>query len=127
MLSCLKGHDFERILVLGHPGKLVKLAVGHWDTHSSRSPTPVSILTDLGERLFGRPLSKSTTAEGFFAILPAQERQELATTVARRVRMAVAQRLGVSTPVATVLIDMKGHFLGYDGDLTPWESIGERS
>ncbi len=37
VLDLLSRHAFRAVMLLGHPGKLAKLAAGHWDTHSSRS------------------------------------------------------------------------------------------
>ena len=41
MLDLSKNCDFDRLLILGHPGKLAKLTMGYWDTHSSRSGSAV--------------------------------------------------------------------------------------
>ena len=56
-------------LILGHPGKLAKLAVGQWDTHSARSPQAIEYLGRLYREVLGRPAPESLTAEGLFAAL----------------------------------------------------------
>jgi cobalt-precorrin-5B (C1)-methyltransferase len=126
VLDCLEPCGFTRILVLGHPGKLIKLAVHQWDTHSSRSANAASILSDFGEKKLGRRLPAALTAEGLFAALARKEREQLGRTMAREIRKAVVDRLGGSLEVATVLINMKGDVLGSDGDLTPWKGPDER-
>lgn len=120
MLDRAAEYDFARLLVLGHPGKLAKLAVGQWDTHSSRSSSAVPIVADLSDKILGRPFPESPTVEGLFAALPAEERGQLADALAGKVLQAVAQRVGGRFGVSTVLVNMQGELLGHDGDLAPW-------
>jgi cobalt-precorrin-5B (C1)-methyltransferase len=127
VLDSLEGYPFERILLVGHPGKLVKLAAGQWDTHSSRSKKAVSILEQNAVEILGHPLPELPTAEGLFAVLPRKESGLLAGTMARKIRMAVEDRVGETIAPAVVLIDMKGCWLGHDGDLTSWNRIPHRS
>ena len=78
----------SRVLpVLGHPGKLAKLAVGHWDTHSARS-APATVARSAGctaRSCGGRP-AESPTVEGIFAALEPAERTLLADALAGGVR-----------------------------------------
>jgi cobalt-precorrin-5B (C1)-methyltransferase len=110
----------DGLLILGHPGKLAKLPLGFWDTHSSRSASPVPSVIELGGRILERELSDSTTVEGVFAALSADEQTRLGDALAETVRSAVRQRLGDGIPVAAVLINLAGEKLGNSGDLTPW-------
>jgi cobalt-precorrin-5B (C1)-methyltransferase len=112
---------FRALLVLGHPGKLAKLADGQWDTHSARSQPPVEAMRRLG--LVGPEWDEATTGltvEGLFAALALPGRTHLAETLASRSRAAVSQRTGQRLPVAVFLVDMAGACLGHDGDLSPW-------
>ncbi|MCL6472077.1 MAG: cobalt-precorrin-5B (C(1))-methyltransferase CbiD [Firmicutes bacterium] len=43
---CLE-KDIERILIVGHVGKIVKIAAGYLDTHSSKTGSPVEMLQGL--------------------------------------------------------------------------------
>jgi cobalt-precorrin-5B (C1)-methyltransferase len=120
MLDLARSLGFERLLVLGHPGKLAKLSEGEWDTHSSRSRSAAPMVARLALEILGGAAVESPTAEGIFAALPAQKRQRLGDALAARVRSAVSHRLNDRLPVAVALVDMRGNLLGEDGDLSPW-------
>jgi cobalt-precorrin-5B (C1)-methyltransferase len=113
-------HPFTALLVAGHPGKLAKLAVGDWDTHSARSRGALGALDCVCGATLGRPAPQSTTAEGVFAALEPGERKRLADALAARIRAAVSHRVGRTLPAAVFLINMAGEALGSDGDLSPW-------
>lgn len=108
------------VLVLGHPGKLAKLAAGEWDTHSSRSRSALPFVARLAAEHLGCDLADVPTVEGIFAALPEIGRTRLGDLVAALVRKAVADRLGGAMTAAVVLVDMKGNVLGLEGDITPW-------
>ncbi|MGA2402595.1 MAG: cobalt-precorrin-5B (C(1))-methyltransferase CbiD [Syntrophobacteraceae bacterium] len=120
MLDCIADYDLAGLLVLGHPGKLAKLTAGQWDTHSSRSKSPVPIVAGFAEQLLKRPLRESQTVEGLFAVLPLQDRQRLAECLAGLVRQAVVQRIGGRLEVAVALVNMQAELLGCDGDFGQW-------
>jgi cobalt-precorrin-5B (C1)-methyltransferase len=129
---------FRGVLLVGHPGKLAKLAAGQWDTHSSRSAAATQYLGDLWAEVLGLPVSPSppgtrarvplpvgegriATVEGMLAALAAGQRDSLAAELARRVRQAVARRIHDRAGVAVLLVDMAGRRLGADGDFSPWQ------
>lgn len=111
---------FQRLLVVGHPGKLAKLAEGDWDTHSSRSRTGVSAIVRLGKEVLGGPLPDSRTAEGIFGQLFGPASRKLGDALARKIGQAIWLRVQRRFPVATALVDLRGRILGLDGDLCPW-------
>jgi cobalt-precorrin-5B (C1)-methyltransferase len=120
MLNCAAGQDFEAIMVLGHPGKLAKLAMGEWDTHSARSKSALPFVSDLaGDILAGR-MQEIPTVDGIFSALSIQERKELGDVLAGRVRMAIGERVGSRMETAVVLVNMQGEIIGSDGDLKRW-------
>jgi cobalt-precorrin-5B (C1)-methyltransferase len=121
VLKLLPQRAFSAVLVLGHPGKLAKLAAGQWDTHSARSSQATVCLGRLCPEVLGHPAPDSTTAEGVFAALPPHERKTLAEALAKRVRAAVASRIGDRLPAAVFLVNMAGECLGTDGDFAPWQ------
>jgi cobalt-precorrin-5B (C1)-methyltransferase len=121
ILDAVPGYPFEHVMLLGHPGKLAKLAAGEWDTHSSRSGSAVTAVLKTTGDVLGRKLPGSPTTEGLFAALTPDEREKLANRVAREAREAVCGRLGPGTGVAVVLVNMQGGWLGADGELTPWK------
>ncbi len=114
-------YDFSRLLVLGHPGKLAKLAMGQWDTHSSRSTSAVPWVSDLAKETLGRTFEEARTVEGIFALLPETDRKSLADQLSERIRRAVSNRLQKRFRVATALVDMKGEILGSDGEIAWWQ------
>ena len=121
MLDHARSYGVRRLLVLGHPGKLAKLWLGQWDTHSARSPVAVGPLTELARNLLGSAVPDSPTAEGLFMGLPPDQRGNLAKELCARVRAQVADRLGGNADVAVALVNMAGDWLGEDGDLNPWK------
>lgn len=121
MLDLAGGHKFNKLLLVGHPGKLSKLAAGEFDTHASRSRSAVPIVEEIARQVLSRVIEGSNTVEGIFAALDNDQQQEVATAVAGRVRESAAKRVGGETEVAAVLVNMKGAFLGSAGNLEPWQ------
>jgi cobalt-precorrin-5B (C1)-methyltransferase len=120
-LDDVKGRAFGAILVLGHPGKLAKLAQGQWDTHSSRSPSALPYVAGMARALTGLECMDMPTVEGVFGALSPENKRLLGDELAYAVREAVSARLQGAVPVAVVLVDMKGNLLGQKGELTPWQ------
>jgi cobalt-precorrin-5B (C1)-methyltransferase len=120
LLDHARHHGLRRLLALGHPGKLAKLWMGQWDTHSSRSPAAVGPLAEFARGLLGTAVPETPTVEGLFMGLPQNARGRLAEELCARIRAAVTVRLGEGSDVAVVLVNMAGDWLGEDGDLTPW-------
>lgn len=121
VMDLVAGLDFREILVVGHPGKLVKLADGYWDTHSSRSESAVSAVARRAEGLFGKTFSGEVTAEGIFASLAPPAARQLGDSLADEVRRAVAAKTGGRGKTAAALTDMRGRVLGTSGEFAPWQ------
>ncbi len=113
--------DFSHVLVLGHPGKLAKLAAGWWNTHSSHSGSAVPTVLRLYREAFGKSLPDPSTVEGVFNAISQPESEILAGNLAREIRIAVETRLGAKFPVTVVLVNLQSRLLGKDGVLTPWQ------
>lgn len=116
--ACQRG--VGRLLALGHPGKLAKLAGGEWDTHSARSQAAVSAVAEMARQLFGGDRTGLPTVEGVFQTLDPEQRRALASVLAERIQAAIEARLGAGSQVAVALINMAGDWLGEAGDLSPW-------
>jgi cobalt-precorrin-5B (C1)-methyltransferase len=121
MIDLVTHRPIDGLLVLGHPGKLAKLPQGHWDTHSSRSISPVPSVRKLASRVLEHPVAEATTVEGVFAELSPEHRRCLGDALARAIQIAISHRLNYHAPVTTVLINLAGDQLGFSGDLTPWQ------
>jgi cobalt-precorrin-5B (C1)-methyltransferase len=124
--ECARAH-FRAALVVGHAGKLAKLIGGHWDTHSSRSPSALPIVTRIYEEQFGASAPESVTVEGLFGALPPTERSALAVHVAEGVAKAVKQRLGQDIPISVMLVNLQGRELGVYGDVSQWAILESQS
>jgi cobalt-precorrin-5B (C1)-methyltransferase len=124
MLDEARDYDFDNLLVLGHPGKLAKLADHQWDTHSKRSRSAVPMVSKLAEELLKKQMEEANTVEGIFARLCQEESELLGNEVARRVREAVSERLAERFTIAAVLVYLRGDILGRCGDLSRWQTHG---
>jgi cobalt-precorrin-5B (C1)-methyltransferase len=120
VLECLPGYGFRKVLLLGHPGKLAKLADGQWDTHSSRSGSPVASVARFGAAALGGSLPEGPTTEAIFAALAEEERRRLGEAVAAGIARAVSDKMAGRLEVSVVLINLRGEFLGTHGELKPW-------
>ena len=121
MLEQAVREKVPRLLALGHPGKLAKLAERMWDTHSGRSRSALPLVEKIAAEYFSNPLPEANTVEGFLAAWPEKTRKELADTLARRVRLAMEEFTGQQIHIAVVLVNLQGDRLGSAGDLTPWK------
>jgi len=109
-LETAKRVGFLEILAVGHPGKLAKLWMGHWDTHSSRSPSPLPEVAALAQRLTGRALFGLPTVEGIFQALELQDQAMLARELGCHIQESIEALLG--SPVAVALCTMDGRLWG---------------
>jgi cobalt-precorrin-5B (C1)-methyltransferase len=103
------------LLILGHPGKLAKLTMGDWDTHSARSGSALPVVIHMYEGKLGRPAPPATTVEGLFAALGAAEKRKLGDALAMAVQRAIGTRTGGHLTPSVVLIDLAGGILGEAG------------
>lgn len=108
------------VLTAGHPSKLVKLAIGQWNTHVSAGAAPVALMRDWAHEL-GLSTPETPTIDGVFTSQDPDGRTRLAELVAQRVHLALRQRLP-AIPTAVLLTDMNSGCWGHAGDLRPWES-----
>ncbi len=120
MLDRAREKKFARWLVLGHPGKLAKLVLGEWDTHSSHSRSATPLVAQMASSLLGEELPESATVEGVFQVLDQTECEQLACLLADKIRTAIRQRVGEQQELSVALINLAGDVIGWDGDLTPW-------
>jgi cobalt-precorrin-5B (C1)-methyltransferase len=107
--------------VLGHPGKLAKLPMGQWDTHSSRSSSAAPSVRTLASEILVNAPEESGTVEGIFTSLEPPDRRKLAEACAARIQRAVRDRVENRFLVTLVLVDLRGDILGMHGDVSPWE------
>lgn len=105
---------FTEIVAVGHPGKLVKLAQGQWDTHSSAGSSAPSwayrLLTRSMDRSLASELAPSDTLEGLLVPLAETTRRVASDQLANRAAKAIRRRSGL--PSRVLLVDLKGKLLG---------------
>ena len=121
MLDLAVEKRVRKLLAFGHPGKLAKLAMGHFNTHSKKSPMATDFVRGLAEKLTGRKIDAANTVEGVFQSLSDRERMDLAEQLSQKVAAAISERVQYAFSVSVGLIDMKRNFLGGFGDLEHWK------
>jgi cobalt-precorrin-5B (C1)-methyltransferase len=120
LLDHALGQSVTSLLALGHPGKLAKLWLGDWDTHSSRSHSPVAAVQALAAEIAGYSLPTFPTVEGVLMSLPAEQRSAVARELAELIRRAIESRVHHQFAVAIALINLEGNWLASAGDVSPW-------
>jgi cobalt-precorrin-5B (C1)-methyltransferase len=121
LLKNLVNHNLDSLLIIGHPGKLAKLAIGEWDTHSSRSKSALPFVLSVAGELSLRFGEEPGTVEGVFAELGDEKKNALAGRLSNRIRSAVVELTNAKFTVDVVLVDMAGKTLGHsEGDLSGW-------
>lgn len=121
LLKLAATEPLERLLLLGHPGKLVKLTAGQWDTHSARSDSALPLVTRRCTELFGTAPDGTPTVEGLFQALDPADRLPLGNSLADAIVTSIIRTFAPCFPVAVVLTDNNGDWLGSSGDLAAWQ------
>jgi cobalt-precorrin-5B (C1)-methyltransferase len=121
MIDHAREKSVPRLMAVGHPGKLAKLWLGDWDTHSSRSRSAPEPVRELAMDLTGRVLPMLPTVEGVFATLHEQERVCVAKELCFRVCVAIEERMATSCKVCVGIVNMAGEWLGSSGEIAPWQ------
>ena len=113
---------FLKLKLVGHPGKLAKLAAGHFDTHSSRSPSALGpVEAALAELKLDAHITEATTVEGIFQALSREDSARFAEGLAAQVAQAASRRSGL--PCSVHLSSMSaGIYGGFDSDCPEGES-----
>lgn len=121
------GMGFERVLLVGHPGKLAKLAAGHWDTHSARSPAATEVIRQMVPQQFAACFSNAATVEEAVRAMTQSARREVFSRIAERIRDAVEEFIQKRFAAAVILVDMQGEVLASAGDMTSWTRVENES
>lgn len=99
------------VVLLGHPGKLLKFVRGFFNTHSSSSGSAVPVFQEGFRSCLSRDPGPLNTVEEGISRLSPSERSKLGHYLACRVKKAVADRAGL-TPCRVILVDLKGEIFG---------------
>jgi cobalt-precorrin-5B (C1)-methyltransferase len=120
LLDHALGKGITALLALGHPGKLAKLWLDDWDTHSSRSHSPVAAVRELASHVAGQSLPAFPTVEGVLMSLSTEQCNAVSSELAERVRRAIELRVHSQFAIAVALINLEGNWLASAGDISPW-------
>lgn len=124
MLGEVEKHPLQHLLIVGHPGKLGKLAMGQWQTHSAQSTSAVSFVTLLGQDLLpGADEDANTVEELFMTLLESPQREQLGDRLAASIATKITTTYPGLPPVTIVLINLKRKILGSCGDLGFWRTV----
>lgn len=122
MLEQAMQHPFDQLLIVGHPGKLGKLAIRQWQTHSAQSDSAVPFICTLASQIVDRPIAECNTVEELFmGILTEQERGKVADQLAAEIGHAIVDTFNSSWHPTVVLINLKGEMIGHAGELRSWK------
>jgi cobalt-precorrin-5B (C1)-methyltransferase len=107
----------KKIIFAGHPGKLAKVIEGHWNTHSSESPSALPAILKIAENIFPKAmhstLQSSRTVEHMIQISKKNHVSDiLFKTIAENISQAVSGYLQQSLEVEVLLADFKGSLIG---------------
>lgn len=109
------------LMAMGHPGKLVKLWLGDWDTHSSRSNSAVESVRELAIQLTGSAIPVLPTVEGVLMALVDEEREKVSHALCSLIRNALEERLVASSCVSVAVVNMAGEWLASSGETARWK------
>ncbi|NLD91541.1 MAG: cobalamin biosynthesis protein CbiD [Fibrobacter sp.] len=120
-LDLLNNEPLESILVVGHAGKLAKLAQQEWDTHSSRSLSALPwIMTEWECGRF--TVSETfTTVEGFYLFTKTiSGYNDFWTGIAEKIAAAIQHKVSTCR-VAVSLCDMQGSIIAESSGVDQWK------
>ena len=110
--------QMDVLWLLGHPGKLVKVLNGAWDTHSSRSGMAMGCVARVAQECgfdpdLVREIEHSNTVEAAMERLKSEPgAQALWVEMERRVAELVHERVPAAARVEVRLFDLHGNTLG---------------
>jgi cobalt-precorrin-5B (C1)-methyltransferase len=119
MLEEAVNHGIEEVLLIGHIGKLAKIAAGTFNTHNRIADARRETLA-VHAALQGASLSiieaimEAITAEAAVQIIKDNQLEETFNRVAARASQRAVSYSRYQLKVGTVLLDLKGEVLGFD-------------
>ncbi len=130
MLEAAVKRHFKRVILAGHPGKLVKLIRGDFHTHSAVSQPANDILIGIirqsqSANILPDALQQDTTVEGIVEILRNCGNLSLMHEVAEKIETKVLEFCKDKQPpdspeAGIILFDMKGSVIGISRSAQAW-------
>jgi cobalt-precorrin-5B (C1)-methyltransferase len=104
---------FNNLTLVGHPGKLAKLAEEKWDTHSSHSTSAFEYVKNICINIIKDfPDPQTSTVEGLFQMLSPEFLTLISTFIGNAIYCSVIKRAGIPLQIKVVLTDMNGNEYG---------------
>jgi len=108
----------KEIILLGHPGKLVKLAAGIFNTHHKVADARHEVIAAYAgavgadSQLVNRILQSNTTEEAIVLLKQANLLQQTFDKIAERVGSRVTDRVKNKAKIGVILVSLEGAILG---------------
>lgn len=122
MLDKAVEKGIKEITILGHPGKLVKLAAGIFNTHhkvaDARSEVIAAYAGAVGadSQLINKILQSNTTEEAIAFLKQANLLQQTFDKIAEKVALRANERVKNKAKISVILVSLEGAILGtYEG------------
>lgn len=117
---------FDNVIVLGHPGKLLKINLGCYNTHSQKSISPVPyIKKKASEQLWygsvKNGMCNMPTVEGVIGCIPERKRFELFNPLASKIERRLKGYVRSALDIGVVLVDMNSSCIGLGRNARYWE------
>jgi cobalt-precorrin-5B (C1)-methyltransferase len=117
MLDQCAEKGFKDVLLVGHIGKLVKVAGGQFNTHFRFGDRRIEIIVDhvrrcgVDQKIVEATL-RETTAEATIDLLRKHGMMNVFEDIAREVATRVKHRVGEKFRIRCILLSLKGEVLG---------------
>lgn len=120
---------FDRALVLGHPGKLLKILLDCYNTHSQKSVSALPLVKKLTrDQLWYNAAEEqilaSPTVEGVVSSIPPEERLGFFSPIASIIENKLKSYARTPIDAGVVLVDMESHCIGCGQQARAWEENG---
>jgi cobalt-precorrin-5B (C1)-methyltransferase len=121
---------FRKILVVGHPAKLLKVLLDCYNTHSQKSVSILPWLKRQAEKEFWcgpivqASLNAAYTAEGVIACIPSEQRLKFFNPIATRIEAKLKMYARSPVDVGVVLVNTNCHCIGCGNQARYWEEVG---
>ena len=107
----------KTLILAGHPAKLAKVIDGHWDTHSSKSPSALPTILNAVRNLlpddFIEESQKPKTVEHLIQLCKQNQiHDKIFESIAKQISQTVYQYIDKKMPVEVLLADFEGKLIG---------------
>ena len=110
----------KEIIILGHPGKLVKLAAGIFNTHHKVADARKEVIAAYAgaagadKELIRMILQSNTTEEAIELLKRTNLLQPTFDEIAKRISLRSMERVGNKAKIGIILVSLDGNILGMD-------------